>query len=275
MSPIDRRRAYSARVARSLAQAALLFAVCLAGCSAPAPAQRETPAATSTVPDLSGGWLRLDSEGSGSFDGTAQKYPPAALTPAGQAMVVRGDGRNVTPNGGNTAPHQAGEPYIVNNGACTPEGTGGSAIDPNSTAIFLLQSKDEVLMVREGPGGRHIHMDGRSHPDLTKLTPTLYGHSIGHYEGGALVVDTIGLPEGNVQGGGRRRPETRLTERFELAPDGKRLTITYTWDDPMLYVRPHTYQYFFERLPRESYAFETWCDSSDPTQRQSVVPPKQ
>ena len=276
MSSNVSRRMFRARVARRLARGALLFAVCTTGCSAPqATAQRGTPAASATVPDLSGGWLRLDSEGSGSFDGTAQKYPPAALTPAGQAMVVRGDGRNVTPNGGNTAPHQAGEPYIVNNGACTPEGTGGSAIDPNSTAIFLLQSKDEVLMVREGPGGRHIHMDGRSHPDLTKLTPTLYGHSIGHYEGGALVVDTIGLPEGNVQGGGRRRPETRLTERFELAPDGKRLTITYTWDDPVLYVRPHTYQYFFERLPPESYAFETWCDSSDPTQRQSVVPPKQ
>jgi hypothetical protein len=247
----------------------------MTGCSAPATAQRETPAATATVPDLSGGWLRLDAEGSGSFDGTAQRNPPAALTPAGQAMVIRGDGRNVTPAGGKTEPHAAGEAYIVNNGACTPDGTGGSAIDPNSTAIFLLQSKDEVLMVREGPGGRRIYMDGRGHPDLTKLTPTQYGHSIGHYEGGALVVETIGLPEGAVQGGGRRRPETRLTERFALAPDGKRLTITYTWDDPTLYVKPHTYQYSFERLPPEAYAFETWCDSSDPLQRQSVVPPKQ
>jgi hypothetical protein len=275
MAPIVSGQEFPARVTRRLATGALLFAACATGCSAPAPSQRETPAATATVPDLSGGWLRLDSEGSGSFDGTAQRYPPAALTPAGQAMAVRGDGRNVTPNGGNTAPHQAGEPYIVNNGACTPEGTGGSAIDPNSTAIFLLQSKDEVLMVREGPGGRRIHMDGRAHPDPSKLTPSLYGQSIVHYEGGALVVETVGLPEGAVQGGGRRRPETRLSERFEVAPDGKRLTITYTWDDPVLYVRPHTYQYSFERLPPDSYAFETWCDSSDPTQRQSIVPPKQ
>jgi len=88
--------------------------------------------------------------------------------------------------GGSGPAHQAGEPYIVSSGAFTPEGTGGSAIDPNSSAIFLLQSKDEVLMVREGPGGRRIHVDGRGHPDLTKLTPSLYGHSIGHYEGGVL-----------------------------------------------------------------------------------------
>jgi hypothetical protein len=275
MDPIVSRLRFRMRVARRVAGGALFIAMSVTGCSAPATAQRGTQAATTTIPDLSGGWLRLDSEGSGSFDGTAQRYPPATLTPAGQALVIRGDGRNVTPNGGNTAPHQAGEAYIVNNGACTPDGTGGSAIDPNSTAVFLLQSKDEVLMVREGPGGRHIYMDGRGHPDVAKLTPTLYGHSIGHYEGGALVVETIGLPEGNVQGGGRRRPETRLTERFELSPDGKRLTITYTWDDPVLYVKPHIYQYSFERLPPESYAFETWCDSSDPLQRQSVVPPKQ
>ena len=249
------------------------------GCGGTSAGEPPAPAVASTapavVPDLSGGWLRIDT-GSGSFDGTAQTIPTAELTAAGQAMVVRGDGRNVIPQGaGSGPPNQAGEPYIVNNGACTPEGTGGSAINPNSTAVFLLQSKDEVLMVREGPGGRRFHMDGRPHPDLARFTPSLYGHSTGRYERDALVVETVGLSEGGVQGGGRRRPETRLTERFALAPDGKRLTITYTWDDPELYARPHTYQYFFERLPEDSYALETWCDSSDPLQRQSIVPPKQ
>jgi hypothetical protein len=190
-------------------------------------------------------------------------------------MVVRGDGRNLIPEGDTGPAHQAGNAYVVNNGACTPEGTGGSAIDPNSAAIFLLQSHDEVLMVREGPGGRHIFMDGRAHPDPARLTPSLYGHSTGHYEGNALIVETVGLMNGNVQGGGKRRPETRLTERFELASDGKHLTITYTWDDPVLYVHPHTYQYVFERLPETSYALETWCDSNDPLQQQSIVPPKQ
>jgi hypothetical protein len=255
-----------------VAVAPLLLLAALIGSGGTAEGQQPAPA---VVPDMSGGWLRLDS-GSGSFDGTAQKLPPAELTAAGRSMVVRGDGRNLIPAGGGSGPaHQAGEAYVVNNGACTPEGTGGSAINPNSTAIFLLQSKDEVLMVREGPGGRRFHMDGRAHPDVARLAPSMYGHSTGRYEGNALIVETVGLSEGTVQGGGKRRPETRLTERFELAPDGKRLTITYTWDDPVLYVRPHTYQYFFERLPEGSYALETWCDSSDPLQRQSIVPPKQ
>ena len=258
--------------ARCVVVAAVLLLAAFIGSGATASGQQP---ASPGVPDLSGGWVRVD-EGSGSFDGTVAKHPPAALTPAGRALVVRGDGRNVIPADASSRPaNQAGQPYIVNDGACTPEGTGGSAINHNSTAMFLLQSKDEVLMVREGPGGRRFHMDGRAHPNLARFTPSLYGHSTGRYEGKALIVETTGLSVGNVPGGGRRRPETRLSERLELTPDGKYLTITYTWDDPVLYGRPHTYQYAFERLPEGSYALETWCDSSDPLQRQSIVPPAQ
>jgi hypothetical protein len=245
----------------------------LVGAGGIAAAQQATPA---NIPDLSGGWLRVDS-GSGSFDGTAQKVAPAELTAAGKAMVVRGDGRNVITKEmlASTKPNEAGQPYVVLSGGCTAEGTGGSSLSPNSTAQFIVQSKDQVLMVREGPGSRRFHMDGRPHPDIARMTPSMYGHSTGRYEGNALIVETVGLTEGTVQGGGRRRPETRLIERFDLSPDGKRLTLTYTWDDPVLYVRPHTYQLVFERLPEDAYAFETWCDSSDPLQKYSIVPPKQ
>lgn len=234
----------------------------------------QQPTAAASTPDFSGGWLLIDTSGSGSFDGTAANFPPPALTDAGKAIVDRGDGRNLVPAGGGTAPaHAAGEPYIVNNGACTAEGTGGSAIEPNSTAFFLLQQKDEVLLVREGPGGRHFFMDGRPHP--VGVAPSRYGHSTGHYEGKALLVETINLTAGSVPGGGHRTPGTKLTEYYELSPDGKRMTITYTWDDPAIYVRPFVYQHQFERLPVGSYALETWCDSSDPLQRQSIVPPVQ
>jgi len=257
---------------RGVVVAVVLLLAAFIGSGGSATAQQSAPAG---VPDLSGGWVRLDS-GSGSFDGTIEKHPPAALTPSGQALRVQGDGRNVIPPGAGTGPaNKAGEAYIVNTGGCTPEGTGGSAINHNSAAMFMLQSKDEVLMVREGPGGRRFHMDGRPHPDLARSTPALYGHSTGRYEGKTLIVETTGLTIGNVPGGGKRRPDTRLTERFELSSDGKQLMITYTWTDPELYVRPHIYQNLFERLPEDSYALETWCDSSDPLQRQSIVPPAQ
>ena len=60
---------------------------------------------------------------------------------------------------------------------------------------------------------------------------------------------------------GWRERDTVLTERFKLTPDGKRLTITYTWNDPKVYVKPHTYDISFERWDA-GYVFETWCDAS-------------
>ena len=48
-------------------------------------------------------------------------------------------------------------------------------------------------MLQEGNAHtyRQIFMDGRKHPE--DPSPTWYGHSIGHWEGPTLVVDTIGL----------------------------------------------------------------------------------
>jgi len=221
------------------------------------------------VPDLSGGWVRVDDVGSGSFGGLTSTFTAAVLTP--EAAAVRAGGRDPDDVDPDKGPHAVGQPYIVTAGGCG----GPPGIEPNSAALFLVQAKGEVLWIRENPGARHIYMDGRKHPDLTRWTPTNNGHSIGHYEDGALVIDTIGLSPGMVTAGGRRTPETHLTERLAVTPDGKRMTITYTWEDPRIYVKPHTYQISFDRVPPGGYAYEGWCDSSDPLQRQSVVPPKQ
>ena len=78
-----------------------------------------------------------------------------------------------------------------------------------------------------------------------------------------------------VTAGGWRTPETVLTERFRPSAASKRLTITSTWQDPKVYIKPHTYEIVAERTPPGSWAFEGWCDSSDPNQRLSIVPPAQ
>jgi hypothetical protein len=52
-----------------------------------------------------------------------------------------------------------------------------------------------------------------------------------------------------------------LTETFKPSADGKRLTITYTWNDPAVYAKPHTYDMTFERWD-DGYVFETYCDAS-------------
>lgn len=60
--------------------------------------------------------------------------------------------------------------------------------------IELLQEKDRVTILNMFDHQvRHVRLNGR-HP--ARLTPSWYGDSIGHYEGGTLVVDTVGIKPG-------------------------------------------------------------------------------
>lgn len=64
-------------------------------------------------------------------------------------------------------------------------------------------------------------------------------------------------------GRGWTEPTTELTEMYRLLPGGKRLVITYTYRDPLVYLEPHTFDMMFEILPPNQYALESWCDSKE------------
>jgi hypothetical protein len=248
-----------------------LVLVMMFGAAVTVTARQQAPA-----PDLEGGWTRIDTDGSGSFGGLAARFARAVLTPAAQAAAGEQARRAAPPRfdfaRDSSTPKPPGEGYVVTDGNCNLPG----GVEPNSAAFHIVQGRDQVLIVRENPGlPRTIYMDGRAHPDLSRLAPNAVGHSTGRYEGGALLVSTVGLATGNVTAGGWRTPETRLTERYRLSADGQRLMITYTWTDPKVYVKPHTYEIEAERTPPGGWAYEWWCDSSDPGQRLSIVPPPQ
>ena len=68
---------------------------------------------------------------------------------------------------------------------------------------------------------RNIYTDGRGHPD--DLEATFEGDSIGHWEGGTLVVDTIGIKEAAPLGQGMKHgPKMHIRERIHLAPKRSR-----------------------------------------------------
>lgn len=267
--------------------AELVFAVSFLAVAAAAPFPQGQSAAEPNS-RLEGDWVRIDPDGAGSFDGLGASIPPAQLLPGVTAAGGRG-GRGRGGRGGAAMPPSAGPnpegvPYIVVAQPCSG-GVGGRSngallVNPDSGGIHFVEHKDEVIFAGERGGIRHFYLDGRSHP--SPWTPTPAGHSIGHYEGTTLVVETTGFTPGGVPGGGLRTPETVLVERFDVSPNGRRLTITYTWNDPKIYQTPHVYRYYFERAPTVSaggapvsYALEEWCDAGDPIEKQSIVPPKQ
>ena len=81
---------------------------------------------------------------------------------------------------------------------------------------------------------RVIFMDGRPHPD--DLTPSYYGHSVGHWEDDTLVVDTIGFNERFWidREGMPHTEELHFVERFSRTSD-QMLTYEVTVDDPGAY----------------------------------------
>jgi hypothetical protein len=61
-------------------------------------------------------------------------------------------------------------------------------------AIQILQQLDKiVILYTYDHQVRHVRLN-QSHPD--HVTPTWFGDSVGHFEGDALVVDTVGIKVG-------------------------------------------------------------------------------
>ena len=58
---------------------------------------------------------------------------------------------------------------------------------------FVIQPDRVVILHEISSQVRRIYTDGRKHPAPDDLDPTYMGHSIGHWEGDTLVVDTVGV----------------------------------------------------------------------------------
>ena len=93
---------------------------------------------------------------------------------------------------------------------------------------------------------RRIYTDGRPHPP--DLEPTWMGHSIGHWEGDTLVIDTVGMNDKTWvdRDGHPHSDKMHVIERLRrTAPDS--LTVGIRVEDPIAYTRTFsgavTYQF--------------------------------
>jgi len=78
---------------------------------------------------------------------------------------------------------------------------------------------------------RVIYLDGRDHPPVDH-PHTKSGHSVGHWDGDTLVVDTTHIAAGTFMNNGFDHSENmHITERFRLSPDGNTLWSTQVYED--------------------------------------------
>ena len=122
---------------------------------------------------------------------------------------------------------------------CVPPGM--PAIMNQPYPMELLFTPGKITIVIEAYSQtRRIFMDGRGHPEDPDLTYN--GHSIGHWEGDALVVDSVGFTPDTALGPGqgyRHSDKMHIVERFALiGPDT--MQVVTTVDDPKALARPFT-----------------------------------
>jgi hypothetical protein len=151
-------------------------------------------------------------------------------------------------------------------GACEPVTPVQFMVANGLFPVQILQGSNQIVMLNEWVAvPRRIYMDGRGHP--SDLDPTWLGHSIGHWEGDVLVIDTVGF-------NGRSRPlngyaanavsstqqsardarlpssdQMHIVERIRLVGNGSLLEVTMTITDSKTYTRPFTSTGYLERRP--------------------------
>jgi hypothetical protein len=102
----------------------------------------------------------------------------------------------------------------------------------------LVQNREMLVSIIEYdiPGYRQIYLDGRSHPKDLETSWT--GHSIGKWEGDAMVVETVGLNDKTWLG--EAAPHTdklKITTRLRRTDLGH-MEIETTYDDPGALKKP-------------------------------------
>jgi hypothetical protein len=99
---------------------------------------------------------------------------------------------------------------------------------------------DRVVITAESESEpRVVYLDGRGHPaDGSGASPR--GHSVGHWEDDALVIETTQFMP-HRRGNGSAIPsgaQKRLTERYALSEAGSQLTLEYVLEDPEYLAAP-------------------------------------
>jgi hypothetical protein len=141
-------------------------------------------------------------------------------------------------------------------GACRPNGMprlmGGTV-----GGFDLIQTPDVIIMhFQMYHEFRKVFLDGRKHPSAMNADETdgrtWSGHSVGHFEGNTLVVDTVNmLPSFYDQTGAQHSNEVHLVERLTLLDDNT-LENKMTLTDPLAFTKPWEVTRIYVKNPQQT-----------------------
>ena len=201
---------------------------------------RSTDAAPAPIAGgLDGVWVTLM-----NFDVTASFARPAVrfkLTDAGAASIAAFDEATMSP--------------AID---CVPLPAPAATVVPDVKRISVEGGSIRIAGEFDG-GERVIHVaDGSAKQDSPAPQPSLQGHSIGRWEGKALVVDTTAFaPHQYGNGLGlKSSPAKRLVERLTLDDDGTGLAYEFELTDPEVLAAPVTGKFRWVYRPDLAFTAE-------------------
>lgn len=198
------------------------------------------------VPDLSGIWERVE----GIRFAPAGELPPYTPEYAARyqaALDARARGQEVLDPTSRCLP--PGMPRIMN--ATYP--------------VEILQTPGRFTLIAEWASQvRRIFTDGRPHPPDAELDPTFNGHSIGHWEGTTLVVDTVGIRGDTSFDASPLTHSDRMTvqERIRLT-DHDHFEDVITVTDPGAFTRPWVVTRHYHRAAPDQQILEYVCEENN------------
>lgn len=203
--------------------------VLLSGTAAPAMAQEPTPRATAYEevtrwPDWSGVW-------SPGVSAASRTTPtPPKLTPEAQALVDEFE-----------AGKARGENLQTQAANCIPNGMPGIMRLPYPIEFVYSPGRVNIL-IETYSEIRRIYVDGRPLPE--DPDPFFNGHSVGHWEGDTLVIETVGFNDlfWFDFRGHPHSTQLKTIERYTRTKFGEMEVVT-TIEDPGAYAKPFTVKY--------------------------------
>jgi len=124
--------------------------------------------------------------------------------------------------------------------------------------VFRLEYYDQT---------RVVFLDGREHPG-DDYPHTTVGHSIGHWEGDTLVVESRNFTDRTAVGGARHSEGLRLTERFTRV-DPEMIDYEIHVDDSATFTRPWTMRMTITSQP-DYQIYEYGCHEGNNAMRNAL-----
>ncbi len=225
--------------------AGLVGALALGGAAHAQVAGTKLPDGT-VVPNMNGVWERAEGI---RYDPAGGEIPmtPAFKAKFDAAMAARARGQ------------VAGNPTAM----CLPQGMPRFMVA--TYPLEFLQTPGQVTIIAEWASQvRRIFTDGRKHPPEDEVDITFNGHSIGHWEGQTLVVDTIGI-RGDTSFDAsplEHSDQIHVTERIRLT-DPKTIEQTMTVTDPVAFTRPWTTTRHYKKGGPDLQIMEYVCEENN------------